>query len=110
MRWKQERSDLHHRLNDFSRAHEKLKDDASKYKGSSKQYKDKLKMANNTIRTLSQKIAQYELERQAERDVDDIRVGSQTVGGGRISHQSNRGSEAEIKEVVQKILQDDNLR
>jgi hypothetical protein len=53
MRWKQERSDLHHRLSDFSRAHEKLKEDSGKYRSSSKQYKDKLKMANSTIKALS---------------------------------------------------------
>lgn len=57
MRWKQERGDLHQRLVDFSRAHDKLKDDSSKYRSSSKQYKDKLKMANSTIKALSHKVA-----------------------------------------------------
>ena len=72
MRWKQERTDLHQRLNDFSKALEKMKEDGSK----NFQYKDKLRLANNSIRILSHKVAQYEIERQGERDVDDIRVGS----------------------------------
>lgn len=64
------------KLNEFSRAVSKLKDESDKYKGSSKSYKEKLRMANSTIKALTQKVAQYELERYAERDVDLIRVGS----------------------------------
>jgi len=58
---------------------------------------------------LSQKVAQYELERQAERDIDEIRVGSQQLEGGRDSHQS-RASEVDFKDVIQKILNDDHLK
>ena len=70
------------KLNEFSRAVEKLKEEQAKYKQSSKTYKEKLRMANSTIKILTQKVAQYEIERQAERDVDLIRVGSQHIGEG----------------------------
>ena len=45
------------KLNEFSRAVEKLKEEQAKYKQSSKTYKDKLRMANSTIKILTQKVA-----------------------------------------------------
>ena len=109
MRWKQERQDLVQKINEFSRAVDKVREDGSKNGSKCKQYKDKLRLANNSIKILSQKVAQYELERQAEREIDEIRVGSQQLEGGRDSHQS-RASEVDFKDVIQKILNDDHLK
>eukprot|EP00347_Sterkiella_histriomuscorum_P013840 403363164 len=111
-RWKQERNDLHQKLSEFSKALDRAKDESIKSKLHSKQYKEKVKLANNTIKALGQKVAQYELERQAERDVDDMRVGSQHIADnmGRESHHSNRGSDQDFKDVLQRILNDDHLK
>ncbi|CDW73834.1 UNKNOWN [Stylonychia lemnae] len=113
-RWKQERGELLNKLQEFQSVISRARDESAKSKLHSKQYKDKLRLANNTIRALSQKVAQYELERQAERDIDDIRVGSQQLmeNGlmGRDSHNSNRGSDVDFKEVIQRILHDDQLK
>jgi uncharacterized coiled-coil DUF342 family protein len=57
MRWKSERSDLHQKLNEFTRALEKVRDEGSKNAAKCRQYKDKLRLANNSIRILTQKVA-----------------------------------------------------
>jgi hypothetical protein len=75
MRWKTERGDLHARLTDISRNQEKNRDENIHVKAKTREYKEKIRMANNTLRVLSAKVAQYEMDRQGERD-NDYRPGS----------------------------------
>jgi hypothetical protein len=42
---------------------------------------------------------------------DEIRVGGLNLeGGGRDSNHSNRGSDVDIKEAIQKVMQDEQLQ
>jgi hypothetical protein len=55
-RSKHERSDLAQRYSDISRSYDKTKDDLAEQRSKVKQYKEKLRLANSAIKTLSNKI------------------------------------------------------
>ena len=40
---------------------------------------------------------------------EEIRVGGLNLEGGRDSNHSNRGSDVDIKEAIQKVIQDEQL-
>ena len=99
-------------MGDLGNALSKIRDDSSTVQGKCKQYKEKLRLANSTIKTLSGKVVQYELDRNARPNSENIRVGGFNLenAAGRDSNQSNRGSDVDIKEAIQKVMQDEQLQ
>ena len=98
------------KMGDYQRVLEKNRDDNINTRQKSRQYKEKLRQANIAIKTLSTKIATYELERYGGSggdNGDDIRVGGGRIQEGRETHQSNKGSEYDIKDAISKIIQDE---
>ena len=113
-RWKRERQELVQRVGEMQNVEGKAREEAATLKVKCRQYKDKLRLANTSIKTLAGKVAQYEMERVGTGNVaslgggptsEEIRVGSLNIeGGGRESHHSGRGSDLEIKEAVQRVI------
>ncbi len=71
------------------------------------QYKEKLRLANNLIKTLSSKVANnYD---SAPHEM--IRVGGINLErDGTHQSSSNRASDADIKDAIHKVMQDENLK
>jgi len=113
-RWKQERAEIIAQNANIGKAVDKLREEVNSQRAKSRGYKDKLRLANSAIKTLSNKIVQYESERNAAHPSSGvaghgtmseelIRVGGLNIeGGGRDSNNSNRGSEAaeDIKQAI----------
>ena len=87
----------------------------------SKQYKEKLRLANSAIKQLSGKIVQYETDRNGSGPANPsggigsmsdelIRVGGINIESAeRDSNNSGRGSEADIK-AIKKVIQDEKMK
>jgi predicted nucleic acid-binding Zn-ribbon protein len=65
--WQHEKRDLQAKIQDLLLHNEKVKDDCLKkvvaYKDKYADYKNKVKLANSQIATLTQRIAKYEMEK-----------------------------------------------
>ena len=79
--WKKEKSDREMRINELQAYADKVKYDGNEnienYKNKYNDYKTKLKKANNSIQTLTTRLAKQELMIAAEREigrVDSIRM------------------------------------
>lgn len=105
----------------MSKGYDRARDELSSQKIKGKGYKEKLRLANNAIKTLSNKVMQYESERaQIMQGVGSVadenrQPNHQRMGGVDTHHSSNRvgGSSAdaaEIKEAIHKVMQDENLK
>ena len=108
------------RYSDVARGYEKAKDDLGDQRNKVKQYKEKLRLANSAIKTLSSKIFQYESEKNgsgaahpsgghATLSEDHIRVGGINIDGGRDSNNSGRDSEVNMQ-AIQKVIQDEKIK
>lgn len=109
------------KIAELSKGYDRARDELSSQKIKGKGYKEKLRLANNAIKTLSNKVMQYEGERaqmmQGMASVADEnrQPNNQRMGGADTHHSSNRvgGSSAdaaEIKEAIHKVMQDENLK
>ncbi len=113
---KKEQKELIQQIAHAKNSQHKSFEEARDQKGKCKQYKEKLRLANSTIKILTSKIAQQEMDRgvYAPNSVaqppmsDDVRVGGLSIEG--LGRDSNRGSEADIKEAIHKVMQDENLK
>lgn len=101
-RAKQDRGELVQRYSEVAKSCEKAKEEVVQLRVKAKQYKEKLRLANSAIKSLSGKVVQYESDRNAHGGMNEevIRVGGINIEGAeRESNNSGRGSEAEIKAI-----------
>ncbi len=62
-RFNRERSEMFTKVAELSKAYERTKDELINQKTKGKGYKEKLRLANQAMKTLTNKVMQYESER-----------------------------------------------
>jgi len=74
--WKKDKSEMQMRIQELAAYNEKLKFETQEqietYKRKYSDYKTKLKKANNSIQTLTTRLAKYELQIAAEREIGRV--------------------------------------
>lgn len=97
--WKKDKADLYSRMQEMHAQAEKLRydchDQVENYKSKYNEYKNKLKKANLSIQTLTTRVAKYELQLAAEREVgrvDNLRAESYNILGNRYQVRSSEGA------------------
>lgn len=84
--WKKDKSDMQMKIQELAAYSDKLKADSQEqvenYKRKYSDYKQKLKKANTNIQTLTTRLAKYELQMQAEREIGRVDSVRKLPGGG----------------------------
>lgn len=115
--WKKEKGDMQMRLHEVSSHAERLKyecqESIENYKSKYIEYKQKLKKANQSIQTLTTRVAKYELAMVAEREVgkvDSIRGALRAAGLAPRHQHGIRSSEGALSPgMIGQQLSDFNL-
>ena len=128
--WKKEKGELMQKMQDLANHLERVKYDSHEavenYKGKYSEYKQKLKKANQSIQTLTSRVAKYELAMAAEREIgrvdSGIRVGrhGQRSSDGAISpglvnpefnigDYNNEFENQELNEEIKKLLMENQI-
>ena len=113
LRFNRERGDLFSKVAELTKAYERTKDELINQKSKGKSYKEKLRLANQAMKTLTNKLMQYESERvqfiapQHHQSVglDENRHPNQPGGiKGDTHHSTNRvGSSSDAAEIKDAI-------
>ena len=111
--WKKEKSDMQNRIHELMAVSDKIRYDSQEqietFKQKYNDYKGKLKKANASISTLTSRIAKYELQMAAEREIGrvdgaGIRVGSDLSnpmrGNGVLNHHYIKSSDGDLSPMM----------
>ena len=123
IRYNRERNDLFSKVAELTKAYDRTRDELINSKGKGNGYKEKLRLANQALKTLTNKVVQYESERghlmghqgPSSVGMDENRHPNHPGAKGDTHHSSNHrvGSSADaadIKDAIHKVMHDENFK